>query len=291
MSIHSTEAKINNVLSTIKSLEDNLATADDMKFLTEVGYPQLLKEVASISERMPTYDELSDRSKFRLDNISDATVSYAKLDFSFIPFVNENPIDHFDFIGTALNMMRYEMQRKVEKLSWYKNVFNALCKPILITDADGVVLESNEIFHKFFNNSTSFIGRSMKELIADGQFDSTVSSIENEPRKYGVELEPMFSSVKGSNGKETGRIYTFKVEIGAGKSVDKAMTKLKDQLLKLADKFTSEVNEVVNVGMDKSGEKEKFLQEIQRNLSDKKSVKKLTTTEAAWLSHLQYLLD
>lgn len=291
MSIHSTEAKINHVLSTIKSLEDNLATADDMKFLTEVGYPQLLKEVASISERMPTYDELSERSKFRLDNISDATISYAKLDFSFIPFVNENPVDHFDFIGTALNMMRYEMERRVEKLSWYKNVFNALCKPILITDANGIVLESNDILHKFFNNSTSFIGRSMKELIADGHFNSGEASVEGEDSKYGAELEPMYSSVKGSNGKETGRIYTFKVEVGAGKSVDDAMNNLKDRLLQLADRFTSDVSEAVNLGMDKSGEKEKFLREIQSSLSDKKSARKLTTTEAAWLSHLQYLLD
>lgn len=287
MSIHSTEAKINNVLSTIKSLEDNLATADDMKFLTEVGYPQLLKEVASISERMPTYEELSERSKFRLDNLSEATMSYAKMDFSFIPFVNETPVDHFDFIGSALNMMRYEMERRVEKLSWYKNVFNALCKPILITDASGVVLESNDIFHKFYDNSEAFIGRPMKELIANGNFNSTTTA----SGKYGVELEPMFSSIKGSNGKETGRIYTFKVEVSAGKAVDQAMINLKEQLLKLADKFTSEVTEVVNVGIDKSEEKEKFLQEIQKSLSDKNSAKKLTTTEAAWLSHLQYLLD
>lgn len=291
MSIHSTEAKINNVLSTIKSLEDNLATADDMKFLTEVGYPQLLREVASISERMPTYDELSERSKFRLDNLSEATVSYAKMDFSFIPFVNENPVDHFDFIGTALNMMRYEMERRVEKLSWYKNVFNALGKPIVITDSDGVVLESNEMFNKYFENSEEFVGCSMKELIADGQFNSAESSDNDTPGRYGIELEPMFNSVKGSNGRETGRIYSFKVDVSAGNSVDLAMTNLKDQLLKLADKFTSEVNEVVNEGIDKSEEKEKFLREIQRSLSDKSSAKKLSTTEAAWLSHLQYLLD
>ncbi len=291
MSTYSTEAKLNDVLSTIKSLEDNVSTAEDIKFLAEIGYPQLLKEVASVTERMPTYDELSDRSKFRLDNISEATVSYAKLDFSFIPYVNENPVDHFDFIGTALNMMRYEMERNVLKLSWYKNVFNALYKPLLITDADGIVMEANETFNKSFRDPEALVGQPIKELIADGMFKKMVIPTLDESARYSIEIEPLYSSVKGPKGKDSARIYTFKVELNTQKSVDKAMNTLKDQLFELADKFKSEVSEVVDAGVDKTAEKERFLHEVKSSLSDKKSAKKLTTTEAAWLNHLQYLLD
>jgi len=291
MSISSTEAKLNDVLSTIKSLEDNISSADEMKFLAEVGYPQLLKEVASVTERMPTYDELSDRSKFRLDNISEATISYAKLDFSFVPYVNENPVDHFDFIGTALNMMRYEMERNVQKLSWYKEVFNGLYKPVLITDSKGVVLEANQTFNKSFKDPESLIGQPIKHLIAEESFKKMAIPSVDKSAKYSIELDPMFSTIKDHKGKTAARVYTFNVELNAQKSADEAMIALKKQVIDLAEKFKTEVNNAVDEGVDKLEEKEKFLHEIKTSLSDKKSTRTLSTTESAWLSHLHYLLD
>jgi hypothetical protein len=291
MPSNSTELQINKVLATITSLENTGSSADEIKFLSEIGYPKLLKEVVSLSERMPSYDELSDRSKFRLDNLSEVMISYAKLDFSLVPYVNENPIDLFDFVATGLNMMRYEMEKHIAALSKFKNIFSAIDKPIVITDKKGKILESNDFFRRFVGDESRVIGQSVQELIVDGFFESLTLPILNSTAFYTIEAEPLFSSIRSENGKETGRIYSFKIEMSTKRSLDKTIINLKDQLLEIADSFKNDVESVINVGIDKAQEKDKFLEEIRTSLKEKNVANKLSLTEGAWLKHLQYLMD
>jgi PAS domain-containing protein len=291
MPSNSTELQINKVLAAITSLENTGSSADEIKFLSEIGYPKLLKEVASLSERMPSYDELSDRSKFRLDNLSEVMISYAKLDFSLVPYVNENPIDLFDFVATGLNMMRYEMEKHIAALSKFKNIFSAIDKPIVITDKKGKILESNDFFRRFVGDESRVIGQSVQELIVDGFFESLTLPILNSTAFYTIEAEPLFSSIRSENGKETGRIYSFKIEMSTKRSLDKTIINLKDQLLEIADSFKNDVESVINVGIDKAQEKDKFLEEIRTSLKEKNVANKLSVTEGAWLKHLQYLMD
>ena len=291
MPTNSTELQINQVLTTITSLENSGSSADDLKFLSEIGYPKLLKEVASLSERMPSYDELSDRSQFRLDNLSEVMVSYAKLDFSLIPYINENPVDLFDFVATGLNMMRYEMEKHIAALSKFKNIFSAIDKPIVVTDKNGKIVETNDFFRRFVDDESRVVGESVQELIVDGFFQSLTLPILNSTAFYTIEVEPMFSSIRGENGKETGRMYSFKMEMSTKKSLDKTMINLKAQLLKMADSFKHDVEAAVNVGIDKAQEKDKFLEEIRTSLIEKNVANKLSVTEGAWLKHIQYLMD
>lgn len=291
MPTNSTELQINKVLSTITSLENSGSTADDLKFLNEVGYPKLLKEVASLSERMPSYDELSDHSKFRMDNLSEVMVSYANLDFSTVPYINEDPVDIFDFVATGLNMMRYEMEKHIAALSKFKNVFSAIDKPIAVTDKNGVILETNDFFRRFVKDESRVIGQPIQELIVDGFFESLTLPISNSTAYYTIEAEPMFSSIRKENGKETGRIYSFKMEMSTKKSLDKTMINLKAQLLEMADSFKTNVETAVNVGMNKAQEKDQFLEEIRSSLMEKDVANKLSVTEGAWLKHIKYLMD
>lgn len=291
MPSNSTELQINKVLAAITSLENTGSSADEIKFLSEIGYPKLLKEVASLSERMPSYDELSDRSKFRLDNLSEVMISYAKLDFSLVPYVNENPIDLFDFVATGLNMMRYEMEKHIAALSKFKNIFSAIDKPIVITDKKGKILESNDFFRRFVGDESRIIGQSVQELIVDGFFESLTLPILNSTAFYTIEAEPLFSSIRSENGKETGRIYSFKIEMSTKRSLDKTIINLKDQLLEMADSFKNDIENAVNVGIDKAQEKDKFLEEVRTSLKEKNVANKLSVTEGAWLKHLQYLMD
>lgn len=291
---------INKIVSLLSELKNKVQLDDTLNYVPEEQLMILENEVRSLADVIHSHHETSPESRTRLENITDTITAIAGMDFSKEAMVSDPPINHFDFVGLGLNLLRYQLQKEFESLKFQKYVFNAIRTPMIVTNNDCRILFINDVLNEMsVFNMKSFVGQDLIKVLSENNWFEKVSftfeTAKNKNTRYHLVFDSNFTSIEDENKNTIGRIYSFEVnrENKSSKTIEHNdfVNRIKSEF----DSFQHKLSQEFEKGVTKSDEKERFLLEMYEGLKEKKGLstedQKLTVKEQAWLNTLEHLLS
>ncbi len=195
--------EVDQILDLISSLKTRITLNQDLSCISDEQFDRIVENVQSLKINIYNHKLFSEPTKDRLEELTDIMTSIAQLDFTKKAPVGDEE-NHLDYIAIGLNLLSYQLNKKITPILNSADAFESLQLPFIIVDKQSNVRSINK-------QGVITLGRKQEEItgkkiyqILDESQGKPVLILSNGYRQPIAVHKAVF---KNENGTESGYTY------------------------------------------------------------------------------------
>ena len=132
--------EVEQILALISDVNGKVRVDDSLTYISDEQYDRLKVGINDLTINIYNHKLVSEKSKDRLDTLTDMMISMASLDFSKKAPVGEEE-NHLDYLAIGLNLMSHQLNKAVNPLLENQEKLKAMhgiLKELVGKDDDGM---------------------------------------------------------------------------------------------------------------------------------------------------------